>query len=150
MIPLSFRLAKRGDIPQLAGLNAQLILDEGHRNPMDLAALTERMARWLDGDYEGVLIEDGSNVVGYALYRSEPEFVYLRQLFVVPERRRQGIARQTLRWLWDHAWQDAARLRIEVLVDNAAGRLFWMAMGFNEYCITMEAARPTDGETDLG
>jgi GNAT superfamily N-acetyltransferase len=120
-------------------MNLQLIRDEEHRNPMGISQLSERMAGWLQSEYQAVLFEENGTPVGYALFRLEPEFVYLRQLFVVPEQRRRGVARDALRWLWANAWADAPRLRIEVLVGNASGREFWRSVGFTEYCITMEA-----------
>lgn len=142
---MQYRSATPEDAALLAPLNQQLIRDEGHRNPMNLAQLTERMAGWLRSDYQAVLFEEGTSPIGYALFRREPEYVYLRQLFVLPERRRQGVARAALRWLWHHAWSGAPRLRIEVLVENAAGREFWHTVGFREYCVTMEAQPPNDG-----
>ncbi len=145
MHPIHYRFATPEDAELLAPLNQQLIRDEGHRNRMNLLQLTERMAGWLRGEYEAVLFEDGTDAIGYTLFRREPEFVYLRQLFVVPEWRRQHVARNALRWLWRNAWADAPRVRIDVLVSNVAGRAFWQSVGFQDYCITMEAPRPTSG-----
>jgi GNAT superfamily N-acetyltransferase len=145
-ITVNYRLATPDDAEQLAALNQQLIRDEGHRNTMSLAQLTERMSDWLQGAYQAVLIEDAAGAIGYALFRREPDFIYLRQLFVVPNRRRQGVARDALHWLWRNAWADAVRLRIDVLVTNVAGRAFWQSVGFHDYCITMEALRPTNVE----
>lgn len=139
---MRYRLASPEDSEQLAQMNLRLIADEGHRNPMGIPQLAERMAGWLRGEYQAVLFEEYNTPVGYALFRHEPEFVYLRQLFVVPARRRQGIARNALSWLWANAWQSMPRLRIDVLVGNAAGREFWHSVGFTEYCITMEASAP--------
>lgn len=139
---MRYRFALPEDSDQLARMNLHLIADEGHSNPMDIPHLSERMAGWLQGEYQAVLFEENNTPVGYALFRHEPEFVYLRQLFVVPERRRQGIASNALFWLWANAWQLAPRLRIDVLVGNAAGREFWRSAGFTEYCITMEATAP--------
>jgi GNAT superfamily N-acetyltransferase len=145
-MPLTYRFALPCDAPVLAQLNLELIRDEGHRNPMNLAQLTERMAAWLEAEYQAVLFEDATaeppDVVGYALFRREPDFVYLRQLFVARARRRQGIGRAALDWLWQHAWADAERLRIDVLVGNAGARAFWKSVGFADYCFTMEAVRP--------
>lgn len=100
------------------------------------------MSNWLRGDYEAVIFEENTVAVGYALFKREPEFVYLRQLFVVPERRRQGIGRHALAWLWANAWAQVSRLRIDVLVGNTDGREFWRSVGFSEYCVTMEALSP--------
>lgn len=139
---MRYRFASTQDSEQLARMNLQLIADEGHRNPMGIAQLAERMAGWLRGGYQAVLFEMNHTPVGYALFRHEPEFVYLRQLFVVPEHRRQGIASTALGWLWANAWPHAPRLRIDVLVGNLAGQEFWRSAGFTEYCITMEASAP--------
>lgn len=140
MIP-SYRFASPEDAALLAPMNWQLIRDEGHRNAMSVDELRERMAAWLGGEYQAVIFEEEGVALGYALFRHEAEFVYLRQLFVVPNRRGQGIARRALEWAWVNAWPAATRLRIDVLVGNTSGRRFWQAMGFAEYCITMEARR---------
>ncbi|MBI4987912.1 MAG: GNAT family N-acetyltransferase [Rhodocyclales bacterium] len=139
---MRYRFASSEDSEQLAKMNLRLIADEGHLNPMNIPRLAERMTGWLQSEYQAVLFEEDNIPVGYALFRHEPEYVYLRQLFVAPERRRQGIARNALSWLWANAWQSAPRLRIDVLVGNAAGRGFWRSAGFTEYCITMEASAP--------
>lgn len=140
---MHYRFASPEDSNQLAQMNLQLIADEGHRNPMGIPQLAERMSGWLQGEYQVVLFEEDNTPVGYALFKHEPEYVYLRQLYVAPERRRQGIASSALTWLWANAWQSAPRLRIDVLVGNAPGRGFWRSAGFTEYCITMEASAPT-------
>ena len=112
---MNYRFASPKDAPVLAPLNQELIRDEGHRNPMTLAQLNERLVGWLASDYRAVIFEDGPLVVGYALFRHEPEYVYLRQLFVLPSHRRKGIGRAALQWLWANAWVGVERLRIEVL-----------------------------------
>jgi GNAT superfamily N-acetyltransferase len=142
---MQYRFATPDDAALLAPLNQQLIRDEGHRNAMSLAQLAERMRGWLRGEYQAVLFEEGASPIGYALFRRESEYVYLRQLFVLPERRRQGVGRDALRWLWRNAWSGAPRLRIDVLVGNTSGREFWLHAGFREYCVTMEAQPPNDG-----
>lgn len=139
---MRYRFATPEDLAALASMNQQLIRDEGHRNAMSLSQLADRMANWLHGEYRAVVFEERSNLVGYALFKAETEYVYLRQLFVMAEHRRKGIARAALEWLWTHAWHDAPRLRIDVLVGNLAGRKFWQSVGFHEYGITMEALNP--------
>lgn len=142
---MQYRFATTEDATLIAPLNQQLIRDEGHRNPMNVTQLAERMSGWLRGEYQAVVFVEGTSLIGYALFRSECDYVYLRQLFVVPERRRQGIGRDALRWLWRNAWPDAPRLRIDVLVENTTGREFWRSVGFQEYSVTMEARPPNDG-----
>lgn len=138
-----FRKAGPGDAALLAPLNAHLIRDEGHRNTMSVPQLAERMAKWLRGEYRAVVFESAGAVVGYALYREEPDHVYLRQFFVAPGQRRRGIGRGALDWMWAHAWRGERRLRIDVLAGNANGIAFWRGVGLKDYCITMEMERPS-------
>src|SRR5688572_7634061 len=44
---MEYRFATAADPALLAGMNKQLILDDGHRNPMTLTGLKARMAGWL-------------------------------------------------------------------------------------------------------
>jgi hypothetical protein len=73
MPEIRYRFATPDDADVLAPMNQQLIRDEGHRSPLDLAQLTEQMAGWLRGNYQAVLFEDGSDTIGYALFHHEPE-----------------------------------------------------------------------------
>jgi hypothetical protein len=70
---MNFRMAKPVDAELVATLNALLIRDEGHRNLMTVPQLATRMSDWLCGDYQAVLFEELDAVVGYALFRREPE-----------------------------------------------------------------------------
>lgn len=135
---VEFRHATVNDAAMLAPMNVLLIRDEGHRNAMTVAQLQERMANWLKSEYQAVVFEADAQPLGYALYRFEPEHVYLRQLFVLPEYRRRGIARTALEWLRRSAWSERPRVRIDVLVGNRSAIEFWRSVGFSEYCLTME------------
>ena len=87
---LSLRSATSGDVPLLTTLNEQLILDEGHQNPMNEAQLAIRMNEWLEAEYEASVFQRDDEIVGYALYREESTVMYLRQFFIRSEFRRQG------------------------------------------------------------
>jgi SAM-dependent methyltransferase/predicted acetyltransferase len=139
---MRYRLAEERDVPLLAQMNKQLIRDEGHRNDMTLGELARRMKEWLEGGYQAVLIEPDSLAIGYALFRFEQDHVYLRQFFVSSESRRQGVGRAALAWLWINLWRDAPRVRLDVLLGNEEGLAFWRAVGFQGYCLTMEAEAP--------
>jgi GNAT superfamily N-acetyltransferase len=123
-------------------MNHQLIRDEGHRNEMTPSQLTDRMVGWLRREYKAVLFENEQRAVGYVLFLLEPDYVYIRHLFVVAEFRRQGIARNAIQWLKQNVWTDATRLRIDVLVKNTAAHEFWSSVGFHDYALTMEAQLP--------
>jgi GNAT superfamily N-acetyltransferase len=122
-------------------MNYQLIRDEGHRNPMTRHELQSRMEQWLAGDYQAIVIEDDAGAAGYALFRRDEEGVYLRQFFIQPDRRRQGIGRAAIAWLLENAWQNDRRVRLEVLIGNRVAIDFWRALGFADYCLTLERRR---------
>ena len=109
----------------LAGLNHRLVQDEGHRNRMTVPELEERMRGWLAGEYRAVIFEDDGDVVAYALFREQPDEVYLRQLFVVRDRRRQGLGRRAVEILRSRVWPRTKRLTVDVLVANEGAVAFW-------------------------
>jgi len=132
------RRAKESDVASLGELNHQLIQDEGHSNPMTVPQFQERMRDWLAGDYEATLFESEGEVVAYALYREEPDLIYLRQLYVQRHCRRQGLGREALRLLRAEVWPTNKRLTVEVLSGNEAAISFYKSAGFRDYCVTLE------------
>lgn len=144
---MTFRQATLDDCALLAELNHQLIRDEGHRNPMTVIELERRMKSWLASDYTAVLFETDGAVVACAIYAGQPEKIYLRQLFVVRNRRRQGIGRQAMEILREKIWPKNKRLTVEVLVGNTAAAAFWRAVGYRDYSLMLEimpAAAPPE------
>jgi GNAT superfamily N-acetyltransferase len=135
---MHYRFATVDDATALAPLNHALIRDEGHRNPMSVQELAQRMASWLAGEFQAVVFEDAGHLIGYALFRRESEHVYLRQFFVISEYRRRGVGRAAIEWLRQHAWGTDQRIRLDVLVGNRSGIAFWHAVGFRDYCLTLE------------
>jgi predicted acetyltransferase len=105
---------------------------------MTVSELEQRMRGWMASEYAAVIFEDGKDVVAYALYREQPKEIYLRQLFVVRIRRRQGIGRQAFQILRSKVWPANKRLTVDVLVRNAAAVAFWRAVGCKDYCLTLE------------
>ena len=138
MQPLTWRFAENADCAQLAAWNHQLIRDEGHRNTMDVAALETRMRGFLAGEYRAVIFSAENTAVAYALFRESDSEIYLRQLFVIRERRREGIGRRAVGILRGEVWPSTKRLTIEVLTANARAVAFWRAMGYVDYCLTLE------------
>jgi ribosomal protein S18 acetylase RimI-like enzyme len=135
---MTFRTATLDDSPQLAELNHQLIRDEGHRNPMTVPELEQRMRTWFSGEYRAVIYEDGGEIVAYALFREQPEEIYLRQLFVVRHRRSQGIGRRVIEILRSKVWPKTKRLTVEVLVANERAVKFWRSVGYTDYALSLE------------
>ena len=135
---LEFRFAVECDVPWLVKMNRQLIRDEGHRNKMSISELEKRMSDFLHTEYEAVIVRSNQNDIGYALYRRDPEWLYLKQIFVVEPMRRKGIGLSLTKLLKNHPGKDYKRIRTDVLVNNPIGIHFWKAVGFKEYCMTME------------
>jgi predicted acetyltransferase len=135
---VNFRRATLNDCALLAELNHQLIRDEGHRNKMTVPELERRMKSWIASEYAAMLFENDSEVVAYALYREQPEEIYLRQLFVVRNQRRKGIGKEAVKILRSKIWPKNKRLTVEVLLQNEAAVAFWRAVGYKDYSLTLE------------
>ena len=156
---MTYRHATTDDCPLLAELNHQLIRDEGHRNRMTVPELEQRMRDWLAGEYKGIVFEDGGGVVAYALFRERADEIYLRQLFVVRHRRRQGIGRRAVQILRSDIWPKTKRLIVDVLITNKDATAFWRTIGYTDYSLTLEILPEESGpvlrrlaanESDLG
>ena len=135
---MTFRPATLDDCALLARLNHELIRDEGHRNPMTVPELEQRMRGWISGEYRAIIYEVGGEIVAYALFREQPEEIYLRQLFVVRHRRSQGIGRWAVDILRSQIWPKTKRLTVEVLVANTRAVSFWRSVGYADYALSLE------------
>jgi predicted acetyltransferase len=136
---MNFRRATLNDCPLLAELNHLLLHDEGHRNKeMSMPELEQRMRGWLVSEYNAVIFEEDGAIVAYALYREQPEEIYLRQLFVARNRRRNGIGRKAMEILRTKIWPANKRLTVDVLVQNMAAIAFWRTVGYKDYCLALE------------
>lgn len=105
---------------------------------MTVPELEQRMRSWLQSEYTAILFEDESETVAYALYREQADDIYLRQLFVTRNRRRQGIGRQAIEILRHQIWPRQKRLTVEVLVKNTAALAFWRTVGYQDYSLALE------------
>src|SRR5512138_147434 len=134
---LKSRFASVEDCSMLAAWNYQLIRDEGHHNPMDVVALEERMRGWLaSGEYLAVIFEaDGP--VAYALFRETEDEIYLRQFFVVRNRRREGIGSCAMAQLFA-LWPKEKRWTVSVLTKNISAVAFWQSQGYEDYALTLQ------------
>jgi predicted acetyltransferase len=135
---MNFRPATLDDCALLAEMNHQLIRDEGHRNQMTASELEQRLKGWLASEYAATLFETDGEIIAYALYREQAAEIYLRQLFVVRNRRRQGIGRAAVEILRAKIWPKHKRLTVDVLVKNTAAIAFWRSAGCQDYCLTLE------------
>jgi len=104
---------------------------------MDVGQLTERMAGWIAEEYKAVIFSD-TDPVGYALFKREPDSIYLRQLFIRRDKRRLGLGRHAFGVLRSQIWPSDVRLTVEVLCSNVGATAFWRSVGFKDYFLALE------------
>jgi ribosomal protein S18 acetylase RimI-like enzyme len=140
---LTLHRATAHDVFILAQMNQRLIEDEGSSNPMTLTQLESRLRMWLNGEWRGEIFMHDSNVVGYAIYRLQRgefdnrETVYIRHYYIERDYRRLGYGRAGIEKLKNERFPAGTTVYLEVLTHNIRGRIFWKAMGFEEYSVTM-------------
>lgn len=127
---MKIRKCNRDDIPQLAVFNKQLIEDEKSDNPMSVPELEERMAGFLNAEYDTYFFEKDCVVVGYALVKKTCTPLYLRQFFICREYRKEHCGTEAFHALLEYLNVDS--IDIEVLSGNEAGNRFWESLGFEE------------------
>jgi ribosomal protein S18 acetylase RimI-like enzyme len=136
------RFAEAADVPLLAQMNLRLTEDEDHPNRSRPPAwFEERMRGFLAGAYRAILFEQEGTVVGYALYIGQTDpagGIYLRQLYVEREYRRQGLGREMMRILREEIWRKGERITLSVLSGNESAIAFYRALGFRIYSVEME------------
>jgi len=135
---MEYHIATETDLDLLAQWNKELIQDEGHRNPMTVTQLRDRMREWLSGNYTAIIFDKEGRSIAYALFREDEDEIYLRQLFVKRDRRHQGVGREAVRHLKEEIWTQSKRLTVDVLSHNKSGIAFWHPVGYKDYCLTLE------------
>jgi ribosomal protein S18 acetylase RimI-like enzyme len=149
VIQIEHRYATVDDSADLAELNRQFLLEEGHRSvflpglgetmeSIPLQKLEERMSRWLSGAFRAVIFSQREDVVAYALFREDEYELHVQQFFVLPSFRRQGIGTHCFSILRSEYWPGDKRLSLEVETENQPALAFWHAMGYRDYAIYME------------
>jgi GNAT superfamily N-acetyltransferase len=138
----TWRRCTVADAELLAEMNAQLTRDEGAATLGPLSTYVERMRAWLEeGRYEAAIVESGGEPTAYVVWRRDPDYgdVFVRQFFVRPAHRGQGLGRvlfeQAVRKFWP-----TDRLRLDVYDSNPGGGAFWERLGFVPYSRLMRRA----------
>lgn len=152
---VAFRPARRGDIPSLSLLWAAMMDENGRLDPR-LAMhphakehMAEQFAAWLHDPARVVVVaeENGRLPVGYAAAcfgpgngRQVPTVVgQITDCFVVPARRRRGIARNLASRLREQLFErGVSTVRLQVVAANAASRAFWRSQGFEDLEVILE------------
>lgn len=131
MAAYKIRPATPADVPAIFALVTAL--SEYEKLAHEMVGTPEDLDRGLFGTRpvaEAVVAEADGKAVGFALYfynfstfLMKPG-IYLEDLFVSPDYRRQGIATALLRYLANHA------------VEQGCGRLEWSVLDWNQSAIT--------------
>ena len=144
---IPIRNARRGDVPSLLMLWTAMMTENARKDPRlalhpdAKAHMAAQFGSWLQ-DPERVLVvaeEQGRLVVGYAAGRVAPGTGWhhpqrvgeITDCFVVPPRRRQGLARRMVGRLNDMLYElnvDTVRLQVAALNESALA--FWKATGW--------------------
>ena len=132
------------DVPILAEMNQQLIIDENSANDMSLSQLERRMVGWLSSNRRAVIVERGGEVIGYLLYRHNTDeyypyknSIYVRQFFILPSFRRRGIGQIAFEQIVKEFFPEGFAIMLDVLETNPEGKSFWAKLGFEVYHVTM-------------
>ena len=142
------RPARRGDIPMLLLLWSAM-MEENARHDGRLAAhpdarehMAAQFAQFLqDPDRALVVAEEGGRLlVGYAASRVAPgtgshrptQVGEITDCFVIPARRRRGIARRLVGRLTDALYERGLdTVRLQVAVANESSLAFWRSLGWD-------------------
>jgi len=93
--------------------------------------------------YEFRVAELGGRVVGFLVWRAVAEGEReILNLAVAPEFRRQGVARQLITGVL------SGSIYLEVRESNAAGRIFYNSIGFQEIAIRRNYYKTDGGESE--
>jgi GNAT superfamily N-acetyltransferase len=131
---LRYRPATLEDAPLLGLWNSRLYEDECNPGRKSLEEFVSRMRAWLaGGELKGILFETEEGPVAYALYRQDPECLYVRHFYVDRPFRRRSMGRRCVRLLLAEALPPGQQVALDVLETNPNGRAFWQAVGFRPY-----------------
>ena len=136
---MKIRKCTLNDIKQLALLNKQLIEDEKSNNPMSITELEERMAGFLNTDYNAYFFVKSDDIVGYALVKDTCTPKYLRQFLIDSKYREQHYGTEAFNALLEYL--GVKSMDIEVLSWNEIGKRFWESCGFREISRYMRVER---------
>ena len=149
---IELRRATPGDVRALAGMNRQLIEDEGSHNPMSLRDLEARMMGWITEGWDILLILREGETAGYCLYREIPDEyfpdrieIYIRQFFVKREHRGLGIGRSAFEKIMRERLPAGVRVSVDALETNPRGQRFWEKLGFEPAYTNLQRTVPDHG-----
>ncbi len=148
---LHIRLATKADAPVIAGMVRELARDGDC--PNELMATQEDWLRDLFGPqppFTALVAESGGEIVGTLIYAVEryPGWalpaIKVHELYVVPARRRQGVATTLINFLADAVRESPVVLMQLTVRKTNPARKFYARIGFQQVpeCLTYVMALP--------
>jgi GNAT superfamily N-acetyltransferase len=137
---LTARRATHNDVPMLARWEALLADEERDLDEMPLAYREARLREWIASAQCIVHVFERQRVpAGFVIWGTHgPREVFVRQFYIEPGARRQGLGRSGVSLMRTQVWPRDARISLRVLVGSRAYLAFWRACGFSDFSITLE------------
>lgn len=130
---------RESDIRELVEMNSCLIVDEGHTYRLSHDQLLQRIRQWLaDGYAYRIFRTTRGEAVGYALWREQPDHLFLRQFYIKEMFRRRGYGTYAFHAMRNGPWREWSSVRLDVLDRNDRAQRFWGSLGFGPYARTLE------------
>jgi len=140
------RTAGTEDRPLLVTMSSQLWEDEGGER-MPRTFFERRMQTLLSDGYAAEIFTEAGQPVGYVLWRDDGDRLYLRQVFVSRDHRRQGIGRAMFNTLLGGCLPQRDMIKIDVIDGNEIALAFWQELGFMRMGAAMALPLRSLGET---
>jgi GNAT superfamily N-acetyltransferase len=137
---LQVRRATHNDVPVLARWEHALAQEENEREALTLPQREARLREWMaSAQCIAHVFEQAKAPAGFVIWGSHgPREIFVRQFYVQPSSRRQGVGRAAVATMRANVWPRDARVSLRVLVGSAAYLAFWRACGFSDFSITLE------------
>ncbi|MFP4376072.1 MAG: NUDIX domain-containing protein [Spirochaetales bacterium] len=147
MAALSYTHALDSDVPVLAKLNEELLQAQNVESGMTLEALEVRMREFLAADYQAVLFVFRDAVVGYALFKLQPKFAFIRHIYVNTDAGKKVRVETAFQLLRKGELQDYASIRLDVPEGNKDSLQIWESIGFQPRSVRLELETATKSGT---
>jgi len=137
-MPTKYRKFFHSDRPVVAGMIKALYAEDPSGWPMTDAKIEATFKSLAKRPELGciMVLEEGSGIIGYAIlinYLSNEyggNVLHIDELYVVPERRGQGVGTDFIRHLIGTRFNDAVAIQLEVHQGNKRARALYERIGF--------------------